>query len=138
MGKSVSNKSFDTLVGAGMLFVATAVFVYYTTWTLVLVSAMKELCEFKETVKEELKEQNEGNRVTRQIYRVHGRIDTPNQPFVDEPHFLYSFFPPREWAIRIPVILLLVGSTIIGSFIGVVLLRAAKEEKLKQQAKKTK
>jgi dolichol phosphate-mannose biosynthesis regulatory protein len=65
-------------------------------------------------------------------------VTLANQPFVDEPHLLYSFFPPREWAIRIPVILLLLGSTVVGTFIGLVMLRAAQKEKAKQQAKKTK
>lgn len=33
-------------------------------------------------------------------------------------------FPAREWAIRIPVILLLVFFAIVGTFIGVTLIRA--------------
>lgn len=51
-----------------------------------------------------------------------------SQPFVDEESFLYSLFPAREWAIRIPVILLLVFLAIVGSFIGVVLVRSEKSK----------
>jgi dolichyl-phosphate mannosyltransferase polypeptide 2 regulatory subunit len=60
------------------------------------------------------------------------------QPFVDESHFITSLFPPREWAIRIPAALLLVGISVIGSFIGLVLVKSAQKEKAKQQAKKAK
>ncbi|CAN6634064.1 hypothetical protein TRVA0_014S01772 [Trichomonascus vanleenenianus] len=86
--------ALDQLIGAGMLFVATAVFVYYTTWTFVL-------------------------------------------PFVDEPHPLYAFFPAREWAINIPVMLLLLAITVVGTFIGTVMINSAEKERQKQAAKKT-
>ena len=39
------------------------------------------------------------------------------QPFVDADHPLHALFPPRVWAIRIPVILILLGSTVVGSFL---------------------
>lgn len=55
-------------------------------------------------------------------------------PFVDDDHPLHNFFPPRVWAIRIPVILILLGSAVVGSFLGVVMIgsqrkRAAKKVK---------
>jgi dolichyl-phosphate mannosyltransferase polypeptide 2 regulatory subunit len=60
------------------------------------------------------------------------------QPFVDDSHFIQSLFPPRVWAIRIPVILLLLGGAVVGSFLSVVMVRsnrkrAAKAAKAKGQ-----
>ncbi|KAF9240361.1 hypothetical protein DTO006G1_8203 [Penicillium roqueforti] len=57
------------LVGSVMLLVATAIFLYYTAWTLLM-------------------------------------------PFVDPGHPLHDIFPPRVWAIRIPVILTLLASAV--------------------------
>ncbi|KAK7634851.1 dolichol phosphate-mannose biosynthesis regulatory protein [Phyllosticta citricarpa] len=86
--------SLDRLVGLAMLIVATAVFTYYTVWTLLM-------------------------------------------PFVDEDHPLQSLFPPRVWAIRIPVILILLGSTVVGSFLGMVMIKSNRKRALKAaQAKK--
>ena len=58
------------------------------------------------------------------------------QPFVDEDHPLQSLFPPRVWAIRIPVILILLGSAVVGSFLGVVMIQSNKKKaaKLKKKA----
>lgn len=59
------------------------------------------------------------------------------QPFVDEDHPLQSLFPPRVWAIRIPVILILLGSTVVGSFLASVMIRSNRKKALKAaQAKK--
>ncbi|VVT56442.1 uncharacterized protein SAPINGB_P005060 [Magnusiomyces paraingens] len=87
--------SFDKLIGAAMIFVATAVFIYYTIWTFVL-------------------------------------------PFVDESSPIQSLFLPREWAIRIPVVLLLTAVAGVGTFIGKVLIKNAEKEKRKQAAAKAK
>ncbi|KAE9970622.1 hypothetical protein BLS_001954 [Venturia inaequalis] len=58
-------------------------------------------------------------------------------PFVDEEHPLHSLFPPRVWAIRIPVILILLGSAVVGSFLSVVMIRSNRKKALKaKQAKK--
>ncbi|KAL1587435.1 hypothetical protein WHR41_03884 [Cladosporium halotolerans] len=59
-------------------------------------------------------------------------------PFVDDSHPIQSLFPPRVWAIRIPVIILLLGGAVVGSFLSVVMVRsnrkkAAKAAKAKQQ-----
>ncbi|KAF2461354.1 dolichol phosphate-mannose biosynthesis regulatory, partial [Lineolata rhizophorae] len=78
----------DRLIGLAMLVVATAVFTYYTIWTLLM-------------------------------------------PFVDEDHPLHSLFPPRVWAIRIPVILILLGSAVVGSFLGVVMIRSNRKKAIK-------
>ncbi|KAF2488321.1 dolichol phosphate-mannose biosynthesis regulatory, partial [Lophium mytilinum] len=52
-------------------------------------------------------------------------------PFVDQPHFSHAFFPPRVWAIRIPVILIILFSTVIGSFLSVVMIRSNRRKALK-------
>ncbi|QDS70913.1 hypothetical protein FKW77_006454 [Venturia effusa] len=57
-------------------------------------------------------------------------------PFVDEEHPLHNLFPPRVWAIRIPVILILLGSAVVGSFLSVVMIRSNRKKALK--AKQTK
>ncbi|RKF65643.1 Dolichol phosphate-mannose biosynthesis regulatory protein [Erysiphe neolycopersici] len=59
-------------------------------------------------------------------------------PFVDSDHPLQSFFPARVWAIRIPVILLLVGSAVVGSFVSVVMIRSNRKHtaKVKVASKK--
>jgi len=56
------------------------------------------------------------------------------QPFVDEDHSLHSLFPPRVWAIRIPVILILLASTVVGSFLGVVMIRSNQKKAFKARA----
>ncbi|KAJ6196679.1 dolichol phosphate-mannose biosynthesis regulatory protein-domain-containing protein [Bipolaris maydis] len=83
----------DRLVGLSMLVAATAVFVYYTVWTLFM-------------------------------------------PFVDDDHILHSLFLPRVWAIRIPVILLILGTTVVGSFVSVVMIKSNRKKALKAQQKK--
>lgn len=93
-----------------MLIVATTVFAYYTVWALLMVQT---ICIFL---------------VTQLII---------SQPFVDEEHPLHSLFPPRVWAIRIPVILILLGSAVVGSFLSVVMIRSNRKKALKaKQAKK--
>lgn len=59
------------------------------------------------------------------------------QPFVDESHFLHQFFPPRVWAIRIPVILLVIAFGIVGTFVSSVMIKQAEKEKKKLAAKKS-
>jgi dolichyl-phosphate mannosyltransferase polypeptide 2 regulatory subunit len=82
----------DKLVGLTMLVAASVVFLYYTTWTLLM-------------------------------------------PFVDDDHTLHSFFPPRVWAIRIPVILILLASAVVGSFLGMVMIRSNRKKALKAKKK---
>ncbi|EGV63512.1 Dolichol phosphate-mannose biosynthesis regulatory protein [Yamadazyma tenuis] len=80
---------FDQLVGLAMLGVAVAVFVYYSTWVLVL-------------------------------------------PFVDDSSFLQSFFLPRDYAIKLPLLLLLIGGVAVGSFVGSVLIKESNKKKAKK------
>ncbi|KAF3484159.1 hypothetical protein FQN49_002596 [Arthroderma sp. PD_2] len=79
------------LFGFAMLLAATAVFLYYTAWTLLM-------------------------------------------PFVDQGHPLHDLFPPRVWAIRIPVILTLLGSTVVGTFLGLVMIRSNRKKAAKAKA----
>jgi len=50
---------------------------------------------------------------------------------VDSPHPLQSFFPDRVWAIRIPVILILIGGAVVGSFLGVVMIKSNRKKAAK-------
>ncbi|WWD21482.1 hypothetical protein CI109_105968 [Kwoniella shandongensis] len=71
-----------------MLFVAAFVFIYYTTWALLL-------------------------------------------PFLSSSTPIQSLFPPREWAIRLPLLLLLSGITLVGLFFARVMLGEAKKKSQK-------
>ncbi|KAK3896885.1 dolichol phosphate-mannose biosynthesis regulatory protein-domain-containing protein, partial [Staphylotrichum tortipilum] len=55
-------------------------------------------------------------------------------PFVDSDHPLQNFFPPRVWAIRLPVILVLLGSAVVGSFLSVVMIRSNRKKAAKAAA----
>ncbi|KAI1908067.1 Dolichol phosphate-mannose biosynthesis regulatory protein [Ophidiomyces ophidiicola] len=79
------------LFGLAMLLVATAVFLYYSAWTLLM-------------------------------------------PFVDPGHPLHDLFPPRVWAIRIPVILTLLGSAVVGTFLALVMIRSNRKKAAKAKA----
>lgn len=72
-----------------MLGVASAVFIYYSTWIWVL-------------------------------------------PFVDTSSILQKLFLPRDYAIKIPILLLLIGGVGVGAFIGSVLLKEANKKKAKK------
>lgn len=56
------------------------------------------------------------------------------QPFVDPDQPIQNLFPPRVWAIRIPVILILLGSAVVGSFLSVVMIRSNKKRAAKAKA----
>jgi dolichyl-phosphate mannosyltransferase polypeptide 2 regulatory subunit len=101
-----------------MLILASAVFAYYTVWTLLMVLNPSP------TLPSHLPQ----SKLTKHF----------PQPFVDDSHAIQSLFPPRVWAIRIPVILLLLGGAVVGSFLSVVMVRsnrkkAAKAAKAQQQ-----
>ncbi|KAF1974431.1 dolichol phosphate-mannose biosynthesis regulatory [Bimuria novae-zelandiae CBS 107.79] len=57
-------------------------------------------------------------------------------PFVDEDHILHAFFLPRVWAIRIPVILIVLATTVVGTFLSTVMIRSNRKKALKAQQKK--
>ena len=56
------------------------------------------------------------------------------QPFVDDDHPLQSIFPPRVWAIRIPVILTLLASAVVGTFLAMVMIRSNRKKAAKARA----
>jgi dolichyl-phosphate mannosyltransferase polypeptide 2 regulatory subunit len=56
-------------------------------------------------------------------------------PFVDESNILNSFFLPREYAIKIPILLVLIAGLGVGTFVGNVLIKSAQKEKLKKSKK---
>ncbi|CDS12400.1 hypothetical protein LRAMOSA04594 [Lichtheimia ramosa] len=45
-------------------------------------------------------------------------------PFVDEDHPLQNYFPPWEYAIRIPLVILIVGLTVIFTFLGLAMAKS--------------
>ncbi|RYP71264.1 hypothetical protein DL771_004956 [Monosporascus sp. 5C6A] len=96
-----------TLVGLAMLVAASVVFLYYSIWTLAMLQWL----------------------TSRPFPRAR-----PRQPFVDSDHPLHAFFPPRVWAIRIPVILILLGSAVVGSFLSVVMIRSNRKKAAKAKA----
>lgn len=53
---------------------------------------------------------------------------------MDDDHPLQNLFLPRVWAIRIPVILLLLGSAVVGSFVGMVMIRSNQKKAAKAKA----
>ncbi|KAF9735219.1 hypothetical protein PMIN06_008979 [Paraphaeosphaeria minitans] len=67
---------------------------------------------------------------------VYYTIWTLFMPFVDDDHILQSFFLPRVWAIRIPVILIVLATTVVGSFLSTVMIRSNRKKALKAQQKK--
>lgn len=56
-------------------------------------------------------------------------------PFVDENNVLQSLFLPRDYAIKLPFLLLLLAAVGVGSFVGNVLIKKAQKEQLKKSKK---
>jgi len=75
----------DKVLGGGMLFTALFVFVYYTTWAIIL-------------------------------------------PLIDPSSPVHNYFPAREWAVRLPAFLLVVGLTAIGLFVGSTIVKENKKK----------
>ncbi|KIL00115.1 hypothetical protein PAXRUDRAFT_821993 [Paxillus rubicundulus Ve08.2h10] len=80
----------DKVLGGSMLLAAVFVFVYYTTWAILL-------------------------------------------PFFDAPSPIHDYFPAREWAVRLPAFILVVGLSGIGLFIGSTVM---KEKRIQAQKAK--
>jgi dolichyl-phosphate mannosyltransferase polypeptide 2 regulatory subunit len=106
------NHQLDRFVGLAMLILASSVFAYYTVWTLLMVCYIP----------------NPPNPPT---FSKHILTRCFPQPFVDDSHAIQSLFPPRVWAIRIPVILLLLGGAVVGSFLSVVMVRSNRKKAAK-------
>lgn len=56
-------------------------------------------------------------------------------PFLEQDNLLQSFFLPREYAIKLPILLLLLAALGVGSFVGNVLIKNAQKEKAKKSKK---
>ncbi|KAI8592519.1 hypothetical protein HDU88_004523 [Geranomyces variabilis] len=50
-------------------------------------------------------------------------------PFVDPSHPFQAYFPPPEWAIRIPVFLLVTAVSVVISFISLVMIKSGRKKK---------
>ena len=55
------------------------------------------------------------------------------QPFVEEGHFVHSYFLPRSYAVIVPVVAGVILLVVIGLFVGVVLLQDSAKKKAKQK-----
>ncbi|TFK42559.1 dolichol phosphate-mannose biosynthesis regulatory [Crucibulum laeve] len=44
-------------------------------------------------------------------------------PFIDPSSQIYNYFPPREWAVRLPAVVLVVGLSAIGVFVGLTIMK---------------
>ncbi|KAF9482781.1 hypothetical protein BDN70DRAFT_852654 [Pholiota conissans] len=54
-------------------------------------------------------------------------------PFFDSSNQIQAWFPAREWAVRIPAFVLVVGLSVIGAFLGLTI--ATENRKKAQQAR---
>lgn len=57
------------------------------------------------------------------------------QPFFSASHPIHDLFPSRDWAIRIPAFLLVVGLSVIGLFVGSVVMKEKAKKNAKMAAK---
>lgn len=94
-----------------MLLLAAFVFTYYTTWAILLVSST-------------------GLRLPCDIVDSYSPVF---QPFFDASSPIHNFFPAREWAVRLPAFLLVIGLSGIGLFVGSTIM---KENRKKAQKAK--
>lgn len=58
--------------------------------------------------------------------------DNPKQPLLPADAYIQGFFPDRVWAIRLPALALVVGLTVIGVFVGLVMKKEADKKRQKQ------
>jgi dolichyl-phosphate mannosyltransferase polypeptide 2 regulatory subunit len=54
-------------------------------------------------------------------------------PFFDASNVIHSWFPPREWAVRLPAFILVVGLSAIGVFLGSTIIK--EKQRKAEQAK---
>ncbi|EMG45784.1 hypothetical protein G210_4001 [Candida maltosa Xu316] len=55
-------------------------------------------------------------------------------PFIDEDNFLNNFFLPRDYAIKLPLLLLIIAGLGVGTFVGKVLVKNQQKQKSKKKA----
>ncbi|KAF8274884.1 dolichol phosphate-mannose biosynthesis regulatory [Lactarius quietus] len=75
----------DKALGGAMMAAAATVFVYYTTWAILV-------------------------------------------PFFDASSPIHAWFPPREWAIRLPAFILVIGLSAIGAFVGSTIIKENRKQ----------
>jgi dolichyl-phosphate mannosyltransferase polypeptide 2 regulatory subunit len=97
-----------------MLLVAAFVFTYYTTWALLLVCTMIS---------------------TAYPPGHYPHLSVLSQPFLSSDSPLQPLFPPREWAVRLPAIVLVLGCACVSAFFGNVMLQESRKRKAKMQGK---
>jgi len=56
-------------------------------------------------------------------------------PFLSSDSPLQPLFPPREWAVRLPALLLVLGGAAVSAFFGNVMLQESRKRKAKMQGK---
>jgi len=119
----------DKLLGGMMLLVAAVVFLYYTIWALFLVSSYAHLFAGRESLRRYPAQCGRLPRCYQTVLRQHHThpCRAHPQPFLDPNSSLHSFFPAREWAIRLPAGLLLLGITGIGLFFAKVTMEEARK-----------
>ncbi|KAF8921249.1 dolichol phosphate-mannose biosynthesis regulatory [Mucidula mucida] len=49
-------------------------------------------------------------------------------PFCEPSSPIHDYFPAREWAVRLPAFILVVGLSVIGSFIGSTIIKEKKKK----------
>ncbi|KAJ6630828.1 dolichol phosphate-mannose biosynthesis regulatory [Mycena sp. CBHHK59/15] len=87
----------DKILGGAMLLAAAVVFTYYTTWAMLLVCIW--------------------------LFLSDPSLTSFSQPFFDSSSEIHNFFPAREWAVRLPAFILVVGVSAIGAFVGSTIIR---------------
>ena len=53
------------------------------------------------------------------------------QPFLPASHPVQRYFPAREWAVALPVLLMVAGLSVLGAFLARVMLAASAKKKKK-------
>lgn len=103
-----------------MLFIAAFVFVYYTIWALLLVRSKFYLSSLSPSPP-----------VLLFSIFLWTNSPTTSQPFLPPTSTIPSFFPPRSYAIKIPLFLLLAGICGVTLFFGRVMLAEARKKRVK-------
>lgn len=55
-------------------------------------------------------------------------------PFTNEDNILNQFFLPRDYAIKLPILLLFIAALSVGTFVGKVLIKNQQKQKSKKKA----
>lgn len=55
-------------------------------------------------------------------------------PFINEDNILNQFFLPRNYAIKLPILLLFIAALGVGTFVGKVLIKNQQKQKSKKKA----